>query len=330
MRRAVLYAGSALVLAILAIGVAAYADDSPSPSSEWTRVVEEAREQMASQSFDGVVAVQWRDVDGTHRAQMRVRQHAGTVEIVDPDRSVVSDAERVLLDGQAWTTMSRTHNRVPQLTPGKYQVVRLPGPRVAGHTTTRYEARHEGRVVERLFVQDARGLVLRREVLDADGRVARAVSFMRVEVTPERGTAPTTGAARAGPAPVSDLDEPFHDPSRAGEGFRLLGRWAHRDDLAQLHYSDGVLSVSVFEQPGRLAWSDLPSGGVDAEVNGHRARRYTLPAGEAWVFERDGVVYTCVGDATGSELAAIANDVSRPQQNRFERLAEMVVDPFRW
>jgi hypothetical protein len=48
------------------------------------------------------------------------------------------------------------------------------------------------------------------------------------------------------------------------------------------------------------------------------------------VVERSGVVYTCVGDASADELASLANDVSRPDESRVERLAQMVVDPFRW
>ena len=91
-----------------------------------------------------------------------------------------------------------------------------------------------------------------------------------------------------------------------------------------------MLSVSVFEQPGHLDWDTLPAGGVDAEVNGRDARRYALPVGEAWVFERGGVVYTCVGDASADELADLADDVSQPDESRVERLAKMVVDPFRW
>jgi hypothetical protein len=86
----------------------------------------------------------------------------------------------------------------------------------------------------------------------------------------------------------------------------------------------------VFEQPGHLEWDRLPRGGATEEVGGRRAVRYALPAGEAWVFERSGVVYTCVGDASADELASLANDVSRPDESRVERLAQMVVDPFRW
>ena len=175
--------------------------------------------------------------------------------------------------------------------------------------------------------------MLRREVLDADGDVVRfasrscacrratATRRRRRRFAPKRRSASrsTTSTART------------RIPRRAGDGFRLIGRWQHSDDLAQLYYSDGVLSVSVFEQPGHLDWDTLPDGGVGAEVNGRAARRYALPVGEAWVFERGGVVYTCVGDASDGRARAISrHDVSRPDENRVERLAQMVVDPFRW
>ena len=182
-------------------------------------------------------------------------------------------------------------------------MVRSAGPVVAGSPTTRYEASRDGHAVERVYVQRDSGLVLRREVLGADGDVLRSVSFMRMQERADEDTTSSTTAPKPGPQPVDNFERPYHDPARAGDGFRLVGRWQHANDLAQLYYSDGVLSVSVFEQPGHLDWSTLPEGGVAAEVNGRPALRYTLPVGEAWVFERGGVVYTFVGDASAAELA---------------------------
>jgi hypothetical protein len=330
-RRGILaLAGGALGVSILTVAMAAFAE-GPDDGSEWSRVVEEARDQMSSHEYDGLVVVEWHDEQGTHRARMEVRQRNGVVEIVADDRKVTRDASRVLLDGQAWTTLARAHSdATPDLTRGKYEITHRDGPDIAGHETTRYEAIRDGAVVERVYVQKGSSLVLRREVLDSEGDVTRAVTFMRVEDAAPAAAPPSTSAAVAGPQPVDDLEKPYRDPATAGDGFRLIGRWRHADELAQLYYSDGVLSVSVFEQPGHLEWSRLPGGGVDAEVRGHRALRYALPVGEAWVFERGGMVYTCVGDASADEFVAIAGDVSRPDESRIERLAEMVVDPFRW
>ena len=146
----------------------------------------------------------------------------------------------------------------------------------------------------------------------------------------EPSAPPSTAAAQPGPAPVDHLERPYRDPASVGDGYRLLGRWEHGDDLAQLYYTDGVLSVSVFEQPGRLDWSALPRDGDAVEIGGRPARRYALPVGEAWVFERGGVVYTCVGDAPADEVAAIAADVSAPEPSRANAFAQLVVDPFSW
>jgi negative regulator of sigma E activity len=315
---------------VLAVCVAARAEE-PAGDDAWSTVVDDARDQLDTQSFEGHIVVRWDDGERSHRAELDVRQHNGVVEITDDVRTVASDHERVMLDGQAWTTLARsTGDDTTALAGAKYQIVKTNGPEIAGNDTTRYEARRQGRVVERVYVLDDSSLVLRREVFDADGDVVRSVSFVRVDDEIGRAITTTTEHPAPGPERVDDLDAPFRDPDSAGDGYRLLGRWAHDDDLAQLYYSDGVLSVSVFEQPGRLEWDQLPPGGVDAEVNGHRARRYALPVGEAWVFERGGVVYTCVGDAPASEIAVLARDVSRPSESRVERLARTVVDPFRW
>ena len=332
MKRKLLLAGGAIGLLVLAIAVAAGADETGDSGSEWSGVIDEARHQMESQAFDGVVVVEWHDPSGVHRTQMEVRQHGGMVEVVNADRTVASDSSSVMLDGQAWTMLSRAKEggAVPDLTRGKYEVVRSTGPAIAGQATTRYEAMRDGHVVERLFVQDATGLVLRREVLDAGGEVARSVSFMRVNAVTEPSAPPSTAAPQPGPAPVDHLERPYRDPASVGNGYRLLGRWEHGDDLAQLYYTDGVLSVSVFEQPGRLDWSVLPRDGDAVEIGGRPARRYALPVGEAWVFERGGVVYTCVGDAPADEVAAIAADVSAPEPSRATRFAQLVVDPFSW
>ena len=91
MKRKLLLAGGAIGLLVLAIAVAAGADEAGDGGSEWSGVIDEARHQMESQAFDGVVVVEWHDPAGVHRTQMEVRQHAGVVEVVNADRTVASD-----------------------------------------------------------------------------------------------------------------------------------------------------------------------------------------------------------------------------------------------
>jgi sigma-E factor negative regulatory protein RseB len=325
-----LVGGTVLAVSLLVVGVAAGADGS-TEESEWAEVIEEARTQMRARAFEGVVVVEWQDVDGPHRTEVQVRQHDGRVEVVGVDRKAEGDASSVMLDGQAWTSLGGSAGAATvELTRGKYRINRSRGPTIAGYPTTRYEATRDGRAVERVYVGRDAGFVLRREVFDEEGEVVRAVSFTVVHDRTDGSTTASGAEPARGPRRVEDLDAPFRDPAAAGNGFRLLGRWQHSDELAQLYYSDGVVSVSVFEQPGRLDWSAMPRGGVDSELDGRHARRYALPVGEAWVFERGGVVYTCVGDASEAELVRLASDVSRPDESRIERMAEMVVEPFRW
>ena len=64
-----------------------------------------------------------------------------------------------------------------------------------------------------------------------------------------------------------------------------------------LFYSDGVFTASVFEQQGDLDWGALPGGGSDTQLADTRTRTYHEASGDVAVWERNGLVYTCVTDA---------------------------------
>jgi hypothetical protein len=139
--------------------------------------------------------------------------------------------------------------------------------------------------------------------------------------------APTTPQPRR----VSNFASPYRAPASAGNGFRLLAGWRRPGSVVQLSYSDGLMSASVFEQAGRLNWNQLPAGGVAKDVDGHPAFAYSLPVGDVIVWERAGVVYTCVGDVPAQELLGLAAGVSRSAHNgTMTRLARVVLAPFAW
>jgi hypothetical protein len=129
---------------------------------------------------------------------------------------------------------------------------------------------------------------------------------------------------------VRDLDAPYRDPDRAGNGYRLVARFALASRQRQLFYSDGLLNVSVFEQPGHVDWDAMPRADATATVKGHRVHRYSMPIGEAWVFDRGGVVYTVIGDVPGDELMSVALDVSSSPDNAVARAARLMLSPLRW
>lgn len=325
---AAVVAGSVTLAALVALVTAGGSGGETAAPDGWDDVVERVREQVRAHTFTGVVAVEWYDGGAHHRERIEVSHAGGIVHVEGDDSLVLSEEAAALHDGVGWEVLARRSVAADaELASRKYVVEERDGPLVAGRPTTVFEARHEGVAVERVYVDDDSGVALRRERLDPDGRVVRAVTFERLEIDVPMATSYTVAAAPA-PEAVEELHD-ARDPRHAGPGFALLGRWLHRDGTAQLLYSDGVLTVSVFEQRGDLAWEALPPG-EDVSVGGARARAYSLPAGEVVVFERDGLVFTCVGDTSRADLLALAADVSAPRDSIWRRVGDTVLAPFRW
>ena len=62
--------------------------------------------------------------------------------------------------------------------------------------------------------------------------------------------------------PVAEAGRNYLSPAEAGTPSAPLLRQAVYDgsDLTSVVYADEAANVSVFEQPGRVAWDELPSG----------------------------------------------------------------------
>jgi sigma-E factor negative regulatory protein RseB len=218
----------------------------------------------------------------------------------------------------------------------KYTVSREPGPDIAGLPTTRLDARRDrdDELVERFYVNERTGLVLARESYDDGGRPRRELKFTKVYADAQHAGLDAASAeqeASQSARRVSSVDAPYRAPAHAGDGYALVARYERPGPVVQLSYSDGLLSASVFEQPGRLDWDALPAGGRAADVDGQPAVMYSLPVGDTIVWQHGGVVYTGVGDMPASDLRAIAVDVSRGGGNGgVTRMARTVLAPFGW
>ena len=62
------------------------------------------------------------------------------------------------------------------------------------------------------------------------------------------------------PRVLDEVAAPFRAPRSAGDRFHLVGRYDEDDHTLHLFYSDGLFSVSVFEQKGELDPTGLPAG----------------------------------------------------------------------
>lgn len=304
------------LVAMAAVLPHAAADTNQSPASE---LLAQARAQLSSTGFEGTVIVEWATSDGVERNQVEIHGVGGTIEVRD-EQSLARTA--ITIDAES------SFDVVPD--PGeKYDLTLRSGPSILDRTTTLIEIRlpDDDRLLERIFVDDASGIMLRRERFAPDGSIVRAVSFVEFSLSDDPIDVPPIEPDESDP--VGRLEGIYRDPASAGDRFELLSRTIDVEGNAHLLYGDGLLTVSVFEEPGALDWSAVPPGGVATRVDGVRALRYERPIGTTYLWERGGVVYTAVSDAPESQILGVAESVSTGREsNVVARLARTSLDVF--
>lgn len=181
--------------------------------------------------------------------------------------------------------------------------------RCAGRSASVIDARRsDGELAGRFWVDRETGVLLRREVFDDDGERVRSSAFLEWSVRPPSGApAVVAVAARAGderPAPQAVqrlLADGWHVPVRLPEGFRLF-ETRLADGVLHLAYTDGLSTLSLFSQPGRLGGSP-PSGFAVESVDG-RPVWIQRATPERVVWSGGGQVWTLVSDAPESAVEA--------------------------
>jgi hypothetical protein len=303
-------------------------------------LLDRAREAAQTQSFEGVVAVEWRDGRRRHTEHVPVHSAGGVLRF--GDEVVGAGARRMVHGTDGW--LSLWGHDVATLGPSptaKYRLAIAPGPDVAGRPTDMVAVQlvTGSRPRERLYVDRQSGLLLRRELLDAQGAPYRSVAFTRIssggtiEVA-AAGSTPRVARSQE-PAPARHLKAPYKLKNRIGNGYRRVGAYKS-GGVVQQFYSDGLHGLSVFEQRGHLKNTRTNLAGETAsgrrvEIAGHTMRAYTASVGEAVVWESDGIVYTAVTDAPWSDLADAVRDLPHADPpGRLRRVAQAVVSLFRW
>jgi hypothetical protein len=203
-----------------------------------------------------------------------------------------------------------------------------PADRLLDRAVTRIDVlRLSGTPVGRVWVDDASGLAVRRELLDSAGRVVRRTTFTglsllvntattTVAVEPEPSTVPEPSGAGAddtncaGGLLPADLDrlaaEGWDLPGGQLAGLtqvcaRRVGEGADRS--IQLSYSDGLFALSLFAQRGRLGTA-TPAGFSRRQVGDTEVfLRCGLYREVSWA--GSGMVYTVVTDAPDAVVASV-------------------------
>lgn len=154
--------------------------------------------------------------------------------------------------------------------------------------------------------------------------VGLASNLSGTEVTPavddmvevhEAGFVPSTGFAAMAPDEMAELDA----PAELDGGFRREAVYEQLgDDTLAVAYRSPTDTVTVFEQDGAL-----DDDALDEDMEAMDAHAWAMDAGDgmhAVVVEREGIVYTVVGDASMAVLLVVGDDLpDGPEPSLIER-----------
>jgi hypothetical protein len=282
-----------------------------------------ASQAAKSTAYSGVRFVTGWSRDGSVSRMVDVRHipSKGTVYRVqgtasDPDRAGFvredEDPSTVGDDSAGLAVMSRT-----------YTVAVSGDDAVAGRPATVIVAlRQNQQVAARLWIDQETGLLTRREVFDDDGDVTQASAFLTLSVGAEVATTASMPPQTAVPwrGDTSTLATLRKDgwacpETLAGDLVLYDARRLKQPSGSVLHlsYTDGLLTLSIFQQPGHL---DLRHAkGWHVERLGGRTVRVHPGVPEQVSWSAYGTVYTVVADAPRKTVAAAVAALPVEDQN---------------
>ncbi|HKA69035.1 MAG TPA: sigma-E factor regulatory protein RseB domain-containing protein [Actinomycetes bacterium] len=189
-----------------------------------------------------------------------------------------------------------------------YQVTLAGREEVAGRRAAVVELRRPrtGTLAARMWLDSATALLLRLDVFDSTGATVRAGGFIAIKVErPE--PVPPTRRRPVEPAAVDQVRRAgWTVPSELPDGLRLYD--LHKlpgasGEIVHASYSDGLSTVSVFAQHGRLdtgglsGYSKVRLGDAAVYVDDSSPRRV--------VWAADGTVYTILTDAADETIESV-------------------------
>jgi negative regulator of sigma E activity len=189
--------------------------------------------------------------------------------------------------------------------------------------------RRSGRKVLTIWFDERTHLIVAREGFDSDGSV---VSHMRFDTLRYTNDIPRTIFATSAPRGYTVVDQthrqaphralhetiahaPFAavQPTELPDGFELVGAsMPMLRGISMLHllYSDGIRSLSVFENNKDSALGSRGYVTQDAKLDGHAAKIITDGANSLLSWRNsNAITFTLVGDLTDPEMLKIADSL---------------------
>lgn len=271
------------------------------------RLLERADTAPARTAYSGVQFVSAWAEQGATGLVVQVSHRPGVGTAVRSEGNAHAPAADTYLPADARQPSLIARSGALSLLAASYSLTLAGTGRVAGRPAHVVEARRTGskNVAGRFWLDRKTGLVLRREVYDERGRATRASAFVDLEVG---RSAPARVASNALPSPwpheVSRPQLPgmrtrgWHCPEKVAGTLELVDArrgGSHKNPILHLSYSDGLSSVSLFQQRGRLDAERLTGYRATQRRGGTIYVRDGVPA--RWVWSARGMVLTVVADA---------------------------------
>jgi hypothetical protein len=200
--------------------------------------------------------------------------------------------------------------------------------------------RSTGVLREVLHLDEASGLIVRRETFSPDGRPLRVVAFTSLAVSTSLLTFPDpegleVEAVTLAPTDRAELaDRGFVVPAQLPAGYELVGGYeVDGASVPTLHlvYADGLYTLSVFQQQGRLSRRALDGATELRSADGGAVWRWPGSEPRRVIWSGGGLTFTGLTDAPVDELltvvAGLPND---PPRSILDRLTRGITRVGRW
>lgn len=342
-------AGVSLVLTFVRPGGVAAAVPAPeepagdvAAEDDWRALLDRAVEASRAAAFEGRMVIVGFGADGPNLAEVEIAQGlAGGLRVGRAEAWMVG---RKADDSFYWQPEAGTLLRLGNVDRPEFSVETLSAKyavRVAGSTELRtgparvlaIRERDRDHDRERLYVDEATGIVVRRDTFRAEGEPSRVVSFTDLRVTGSSITVPTgvdttdRGAYRTvSPEGLAILDKVgWSVPDELPGAYRLRGGYAlPESEGSSLHvvYTDGLYTLSVYQQFG-LVDPDALGDAASQIHDGTHVWRWPGSEPERMVWTGDGRTFTVVSDApfdhVMAAVEAFPNDVPGGAWTRMQR-----------
>lgn len=314
LRLLLLVAGAGTLLAGLPASASGRAGEGEHPLDRSPRADSGPREQRALQLLDRAARAA---VTRTYRGTQYVSTWAS-----DRSTSSVADIRHTPTGGsvvqlrptagaeQAVAATTELDVRMLRLLADNYTLEVVDAGECAGRTADVVEATDaQGRVAGRFWVDRASALLLRREVFDRGGQLIRSSAFASLNVDATAGPAAEDAVPASGRLTEAELnklrDDGWRIPATLPAGLALYDARVRTHDaknVLHLAYSDGLSSLSLFAQRGRLG--SKPTSGFTERRLGGAAVWTTSSSPQRVVWGGGGQVFTLLSDAPAEAVTA--------------------------